>query len=242
MATLRKLVDDLYATLNINADDSNVDRRSIKWWIKNKRSTLIYNQLVKGVLHSNNYKQTIPCLELELVDAYTDTCCIDLRSGCQVLRSVQKLPTRLNIRGYEDIQVRPLNVFQYKLNHVYDREKWTTSGNGRFNSKDIYTVIINDYLYVKAGNKSISKLLGKYLTIEGIFDDPEECRAFTECNTNRPCFSEDETYPIEDWMIDIMKRDIIASDLRIILSTVEDKSNDSEDSNESNVSNSNRAS
>ena len=240
MPTLRSLVDDLYATLNINSDDTNIDRRSIKWYIKNKRATLIYNQLIKGIVHSSNYKQSIPCLELELVDVLLSDCCIGLSDGCQVLRSVEKIPTRLYIRGKDDLVVKPLNVFNYKFNHLSDHTKWIVSGNGKFNSRDIFTVVIDDYLYVKSTDKNIAKLLGKYVYVEGIFDDPESLRDFTTCDTNRPCFSEDEEYPIEDWMIDVIKQEIIKSDLRYALSIPEDKSNDA--TNEVTMQNGGRAS
>lgn len=224
MASLRYYIDDIIATVNLNSDDTVVDRRSIKFWIENKRSSLVKQSLEKRILHSELYKQSIPCFELELADKLLSNCCINLSSGCQILKSVNAVPSLITFKGTYMLTARPLNVVQNKFN-IVSHDTFIVSGNSRFDSKDIYITLIDDYLYVKSNDKSLQSLLGKYLYLEGIFETPSDLTELNTCQ-NRPCFSEDEVYPIERWMYDIIKQEILTKDLRINLSSPEDTTND----------------
>jgi len=230
MPTLKQIVDDIYATVNLNSDDNNLDERQIKWWIRNKRATLIKQRLDRGTLNRSNYTQVIPCLELELVDKALSDCCTGLSVGCKVLRSTIQIPELLATKNKRDLIVRPIDVSQSKFNFV-SHESWVVSGNSRYNKDDIYATIVEDrtgnYLYVKSNNANLQTRLGKYLYVEGIFDNPESLQSINDCD-GTSCYSDNDNYPIEQWMVDIIKQEILTKDLNILLRTPEDKENDGE--------------
>lgn len=226
MPTLKEITDDLYATMNINSDDNNVDERLLKQWVKNKRSILVKQQMSKRTLYSSNLKQSIPCLELELHDKLLSTCCVGLSSGCSVLKSTIQIPKLISYKGRQDLSIRPITVDQIKFNYV-THDAWIRSGNQRFNSNDIYASIIDRYLYVKSNSKVLQAILGKYLFVEGVWEDPEALADINDCNGDA-CYSDELDYPIDQDMVDIIKQEILRTDLRIILGTPEDKTNDSD--------------
>jgi hypothetical protein len=230
MPTLKQIVDDIYATVNLNSDDNNLDERQLKWWIKNKRATLIKQRLDRGTLNKTNYTQAIPCVELELVDRSLTDCCTGLAVGCKVLRSTIVIPDTVATKNKEYLMVRPVDIIQNKFSFV-SHDAWINSGNGRYNKDFIFATIkeVNDgrYLYVKSNSSNLQNKLGKYLYIEGIFDDPEELRSINDCS-GTSCYSDEEEFPIEQWMVDIIKQEIISKDLNILLRTPEDKENDGE--------------
>ena len=230
MPTLKEISDDIISNVNLNTDDSNLDERQLHWWIKNKRATLIKQRIDRGTINRSNYTQAIPCLELELVDKSLSDCCVGLSVGCKVLRSVIPIPKLMSYKNKEDLIVRPLDVTGIKFNFV-SHDAWIHSGNSRYNRKAIYTTLVetggDNYLMVKTNDNSLVNKLGKYLYIEGIFEDPEALRTINDCNGSS-CYSDNDEFPIEQWMVDIIKQEILTKDLNILMQTPEDKENDSE--------------
>lgn len=227
MSTLKEITDNIYAVANQSSDDTDIDKRSIRFWIKNKRAMILKRRLAQNLFISDTYRQSIPCVELELVDVSQSNCCIGLSIGCKVLRSVQKIPNGISQRGVSLANVRPLNVMDNKFAFV-TRDRWTHSGNSRFDKSDIFITKIDDYIYVKSNNPSLQNLFGKYVYIDDVFDDPEELVNFTDCSSGDVCYSSYMDYPIEQDMVDIITQDILRNELNINLSIPEDNTNDGE--------------
>lgn len=230
MATLKEIVDNIYTVVNLNSDDNELDRRSIRYWVRNKRAFLLKRLLNQKQFIPSSYKQSIPCLELELVDSSLSDCCIGLSSGCKVLRSVRKLPRSISQQAKSVLEIRPLISIDSKFSFV-DHDAWGYSGNSRFNKSDVYATKIDDYLYVKTNDSSIVNQLGKYLYVTDIFDNPEELANFTNCNNGTLCYTDQMDYPIEEDMVDVITKMILSEELNINLRTEEDKSNDSTQDN-----------
>jgi len=94
-STLRQFRYDLLDTINKYSSDSNIDYRSLDWWIityRVKWLESLYNKFNKVI--PEIYFQTLECIDVQLVSSID---CCDVSSDCKILRTVNKLPNFLSL-------------------------------------------------------------------------------------------------------------------------------------------------
>jgi len=136
------------------------------------RTIQIKNDLNKNWYIQDQLHQTISGIKLNLT---TQTVLSFISDDTRILKSDIKIPRIINLTN------RPLvlNVYSDKIlgknfNFV-SREHAVYSGNGKYNKKDIYCFIHNDYLYVKLKHENPNINLLDFITFEAIFEHPEQC-------------------------------------------------------------------
>jgi hypothetical protein len=212
MATLNEIAYDLLTIVRPHlSDDSDLDIRQIKYWIRNQRALWVRQELNKKRTADAELIQTI-CADLEEVDP--SDCC-DIEIGCDILlRTTKEIPSTIELYNKEAIlRVSGVNKIKKPFSYVeYARIPWV--GNGRFNKNNIYAFLHEKYMYIYSPGNPEWKFL-ENISIRGVFEDPEEASKFKDCNTGETCYSDDDPYPMKSWMLPAMKEAILKSNLMI---------------------------
>jgi len=226
--SLNRMTYDLMQHVRSNiTDDIHLSKRQVQDWIRNTRAMFMQNDLNKGKLITDDFKQDF-CLELEVVDAAE---CCDVNLDCHVLRSTQKIPTPIYYRGGAAI-TRVATVGVTSTNITFgEQNRIIYSGNGRFNKRRIFSFYKDNYVYVIGGGMLKDTL--KYVTVEGVFDTPEDAAKLKRCDGS-PCFTADSRYPISRAAYEFMKRNVIQTDLVMQAQAPSDNTNDAQDKVEPN--------
>lgn len=212
MATLNEISYDLLTIVRPHlSDDSDIDIRQIKYWIKNQRALWIRQELNKKRSVDTDLIQTL-CADLEEVDP-SDCCDIELECDT-ILRTTKDIPGTIELYNKEAIfRVAGIHKLKKPFSYVeYLRIPFV--GSGRFNRDKIFAFIHNKRMYIYSPHNPEYKFL-ENISIQGIFEDPEEARKFKDCDTGVNCYTDDSEYPIKAWMLPAMKEAILKSNLLI---------------------------
>lgn len=68
---------------------------------------------------------------------------------------------------------------------------------------------VNNFIYVF--NKDIDKI-----RVEGVFSDPRVLSKFKVCGTDKPCYSNEQDFPIDEQSLEMIIKDIMANELRLV--------------------------
>jgi hypothetical protein len=197
MITANKIVYNIknIASSGPSSDDFRISNRQILHWYNGVRSMLISQAIQKRQDLTDEWIQTIPCIDLEQVDKST---CSDITTDCYILKSVLAIPqtvetdynnSLISVTGMDGNPLSKIN--QFRANNI-QYNKYTGNRNGWY-TKDTFLYIIN--------NEELTNVSGN-----GLFDDPTELENFY--SDGKPCFSWDDRYPVTAKM-DSMIVDIV---------------------------------
>ena len=95
MLSLEDLQAQIDEALQINSIESSYSYEFYTDLINEQRSLWLRNEYNKNRSIDPYVIQTLPCLELELVDPIQ--CCVPVPAGCKVLRSKKKIPNTIEL-------------------------------------------------------------------------------------------------------------------------------------------------
>ena len=227
MITLDELIYDLWEIVRPNiSDDDSYDKRQFAFWIKNQRALWLRNELNKNRTKDDNIIQDLGCVELELADLAD---CCELEDGCKILRTKLVIPNTIELHNKTGLtRVAPINKMAIKFNFV-DYERAVHSGNGRFNKNQIFAFLLKSRIYLTSKNAEFLKYI-THINIRGVFEDPEEAGKFKHCS-GEPCYTSKSPYPVNRWMIDYMKSEILKLNVAPSMQAVDDSSNNAKADN-----------
>jgi len=193
-------LDDLRAqideALQINSIESSYSYEYYTDLINEQRSLWLRNEYNKNRSIDPYVIQTLPCLELELVDPIQ--CCVPVPTGCKLLRSKKKIPNTIELFYTKGINtVGPADIMRPRF-VLIDYSRVPYVGHGRTTQKAIYAFLYDNYLYVTS--RDTTYLLMQRITLRGIFEDPTSLGDFINCETAGTCWSPSDPYPINQWM------------------------------------------
>lgn len=226
--TLTYYTNEIRQLVKERGDDSDLDDRLIIRWINSQRALWIKNQVNNEYTIEDNIVQMIPCLELRVASAAE---CPYIESDRRYLVSKREIPKPIEFKdrlGLQDIRIPEIGG--YSLNMV-KKDTIKYSGNGRYNSRDIFGFYHNNRIYIKVPENNYRIAMLTNITVEAVFDNPLAVAGFLNCN-NEPCYEEDYSdYPISDALWEYMLGEIMRTKLGIFESqTSKDENNDSESS------------
>jgi hypothetical protein len=170
-------------------DDSDLGISIIKHDIHVDRADLLKKHIKNGNSINDDFIQDLGCLDLEIADAAD---CCDLSTGCSMIRTVKDIPNNIMI-------TRVGSIVKTKLRFKYTSfEEAMVSGNGRFNNDIIFAFPLNNKIHLKSNDITIA-LLSK-INVRGVFQDPTDVKTFNQCGTDITCYSDDDEYPMSNWM------------------------------------------
>ncbi len=218
MTTLNKIVYDLRNILrggSLVSDDDPISDRQLIFWINIARAQLIRQQIDRGQTLSENVIQTLPCFEVEQVDASENS---NIISGCYLVKSVRRLPALIETKE-EDMLLKVstlrLGAIPFSL---YPVAAMPYVSYNPFSKKTVKAFYKEGYIYLENTPYIES------ISVSGIFEDPEELSEINDCD-NAPCFTRDSRYPISNQMLDTLKRLIIDTHFKFVMKPLVDNTN-----------------
>lgn len=226
MATLNEITYSVLSPVRpYMTGDSHLSIEKVQYDIKNERSKLIRNELNKNRTIDPTIIQSLGCVPVQAVDAAE---CCTITTNCYVMRTVDKIPNAVETHRKKLItRVGPVNITLKGYSFInYTQAQY--SGNNAYTKNDTYAFILNGYIYIKSNNPDIYTL--KYINIQGVFEDPTALTNY-QCHEDdiTPCYDEDSTYPINDWMVTYIEQILQEKYLKQYIAIPKDKSNDATD-------------
>jgi len=221
MATYNEIVYNLKNLYRggITSDDDTISNKQLIFIFNYYRAKLIREDLNKKRTIDRQLIQSLNCIRVECVDAAE--CCEIADSGSTVLRTVEPLPKFLELHDKNLLlfvgTVDGVKSFQIT---TQTGSKWTQFSKYIGRMTRAYIKDSNRYLYIINPPKGI-----EFITVQGVFENPEDARNVTNCEGN-PCFSYDDEYPISAHMIPVINELIMTKELKAFVTTPTDETND----------------
>lgn len=226
MASYNEIVYDIMELIRGNqlSDDTDISETQIRYHLSNQRSLWLRNEYNKpGRKIDSQIEQDLGCLELEEVDAAD---CCEIQSGCTALRTKKQLPKLLELHSGEAItRVGPIN--KMKAPFAFDSyNKAVYSVNNKYSRKSVTSFLLNGYIYLIIDDPAYQTL--EYINVRGVFANPEDLKDYKCDHEGTACFSYDDEYPINNWMIPYIKEQIL-NQLGMSLQIPKDELNDAKE-------------
>ncbi len=193
-------------------DYENVDDRTLIRWINSQRVLWIKNSLGKGYRIPEGLIQTIPYLQMDLVDQSRVPF---ISTDSRILKSVVKLsePIYLN-REHLILNVSNSEVLFEPYNLV-DKNQAIYSGNGKFNTRSVFAFYYDNNMWIKLQKDNPRLGLISYITVEGIFQDPVDI--YKRLIVKDEDYNDrDVEYPLTDTIWIYMKEKLINNGLNTV--------------------------
>ena len=205
MATFNELIFDIMETMRGNkvSDDTDLSERNIVYHLNNQRALWLRNEYNKSNRKIDpQIEQDLGCLKIVEVDA-AECCTVDL--GCTVLRTELQIPNLLELHsGPAVTRVGPVHKLEKPFNFMeYNQAIYASAG--KYSGRVTVAFLLNDFIYMIIKDPAYQNL--EYINLRGVFTSPTDLIAF-QCDEGA-CFSYDDEYPINSWMIPYIKEQIL---------------------------------
>lgn len=213
--TLEKCRFELLEAINAYSVNDTISYRLLDQYIEEYRVKWIeleYNKFNKRI--PNAYFQTLACLEIETVD--TAECCATM-TGCDILRTKRELPGIISLTDGELIgKVSPVGIYNIPF-QLINYENLEYFGNGRYERKKVGVFYYNNRIYLYCKDPFNYSLIEK-ISLRAVFRYPSQAGEFSDC-TNKPCWSANTEYPMDERLWTYVKQDILSREFAIKLNT-----------------------
>jgi hypothetical protein len=226
MSTLNEIVFSVLSPVKpYLSGDSRLTYEKVAYDVKNQRALLIRNELNKSRAKDPAFIQSLGCVPIQAVDA---TECCEIKSGCYIMRTVDKIPAFLMTHSKKQItRVGPIVLSKRPYSFItYTQAIYT--GENKFTKNEIYAFELNNYIYLMSKDSSIFTM--KYINIQGILENPEDAAAYACTDEDStPCYNDDSPYPISDWMVPYIENILQEKYMKTYMIVPKDQANDAED-------------
>jgi hypothetical protein len=207
MATYNEIAYDIIELLKNNqiSDDVDISLEHVLYHVNNQRALWLRNEYNKpGRKIDQHLVQDLGCLKIIEVDAAE---CCSISTDCIALRTEKKIPALIELHSGPALQrVGPINKFALPY-PVVTGVVATFNGHNKYTKHMLQAVFMNDYIYLIIKDPALANL--EYINVRAIVANPADMAQF-KCDLNgTACFSYDDEYPINNWMIPYVKEQII---------------------------------
>lgn len=220
MATYAELAYDILDILrNSNiSDDENITIDHILFHFDTQRDLWLRNEYNKpGRSIDVQIEQDLNCLELELAD--TADCC-EIQTGCSILRTKKEIPKLVEFHnGIGLTRVGLVSKIKVPFSVIpYERVPYAAFSKY---FKGVYAFLLNKRIYLLTSNEYDFL---DFINVRGVFSNPRDLIDF-KCDDDS-CFSYDDEYPLNSWMIPYIKEQVLKQ-FGMSIQMPSDESNDS---------------
>jgi hypothetical protein len=171
------------------------------------------------------------CVQMEVADRSN---CPEQVTNFDVLKSTETIPKTIELHQTDGIiRVAPVDNLARRFSYV-PLERAQFGGNGRFNDKIIFAFRYNNYLFLTSKRSSNYMRYIRYIMVYGLFENPEDLISFTHIDGDA-CYSDNDDYPLNNWMWNYMKAEILKAEFQTLVAAPTDEVNDGRDQVTSNV-------
>lgn len=198
------------------SDDSLPSLTQLKFILRYKRAVFLRQDYNKNYFDNDFVYQDLGCLEMEQADQAE---CCNFEVGCTIFRTKKLLPETIKLVDRFGIKVNAIN----KTNRfeIVLPERYPFIKNTKYPSLTEKVYFLNNRLYS-------SNLYA--LNVRGILVNPEDAKSFI-CANDTSCYTDSSQYPITADMLDLITKDVLQTELRILLGTPTDAENDATSNN-----------
>lgn len=198
------------------SDDSLPSLTQLKFILNYKRAQYLRQDYLKNYFDNDFIYQDLGCLEMELAD--TAECCV-FETGCKMYRTKLLIPETIKLVDRFGIKVNAIN----KTNRfeIVLPERYPFIKNVKYPSLTEKVYFLNNRLYS-------SNLYA--LNVRGILANPEDAKKFI-CANDTSCYTDNSQYPITSDMLDLITKDVLQTELRMLMSLTTDHENNSKTDN-----------
>lgn len=194
----------------------NISKRQIEMWVHQHRAILIKQDIDKGKIPNPDYIQSIPSLQLEVVDESDGG---DIESDSYILRTQLEIPKTLDLNfksGFTYIGT----IDGHEIQFIPEgRRKWQQYK--KYTKNDNLAFLRDNKLYL-IYPKPIQQI-----TVKGIFEVPTEVMNIVNSHYTPTEGGWSDPYPIPINMLPTLKEMILKKELGIGVSALSDNKNDS---------------
>lgn len=223
MATYNELAYDILELLNNGniSDDEDTSIEHIIYHFNLQRALWIRNEYNKpGRTIDPQLEQDLGCLELEEVDSAE---CCEIKSGCIVLRTIKKIPNIIEFHDKTGItRIGPVSKIKIPFNFDSYNKAILSSYNKYY--KGVFAYLMNGHIYLIITDPKYNLI--DYINVRALLSNPEDVKTFL-CEDGS-CFSYDDEYPVNTWMIPYLKEQVLQQ-FGMSIKLPKDDSNDAND-------------
>lgn len=215
MATRREIIYNLLNIIQSGrvSDDRSISYRQIGFILDYKRAQYIRQDQTKNWFDMDTIYQDLGVLAMEEIDS-AECCCFE--SGCTIYRTVKEIPKTLRFQLKYAIKVNAIN--KTRRFEVVLPERFEFIGFTKFGRLTEAVFFLNNRLYTQ----DIAAL-----NVRAVLEDPLDAKGF-QCGETE-CFNDDMEYPLPADMITLITNDIMNTEIRTLLSMVQDLENNATD-------------
>lgn len=217
MATRTELVYNIKELLRDHVDDSLISERHILFLIGTYRAKYL-RQLYSDQSKSFD-EASKQCVVLEMDPADPATC--GLSTECIVLKSIQKLPNLLSVRGRSTLTYVGPAIYGTKPFELIESEDVHSYINDKYASVAAY--VEGGYVYVVGTTPAVNLI--KWIRVEGIYDTPGALEDYKSCecspDDDSTCVDDYTEYPIPGHLLSQINQEVLKNYL--VTMPLEDK-------------------
>lgn len=207
----------------VQSQSNNLSDRQIMFMIDYYRSTLVRRFLLENPSNVSMLEQDLGALELEDIDrSYIDNGNCEIKTlfetSC-VKKTIKKIPNFLETYKTNVTYVGTIDLLESYQFTTYNKFIWDRYA--KYTGKNTKAYLSNHYFYIEYPQTSLQK----YIRVKGIFDSPFDANLITDTNLDPYDFE----YPVLPYMVDMIYKMLINSELRLFASANQDKLNNSND-------------
>ena len=226
MVTRNEIVFDIFETLRGKIkDDDSIDPRQIAEFVKDYRADYLKQRFDRDPFEIDESTiqylgdGTSTVVQVTKVDSSSLS---GTNVGKHLMRTTVAIPDTITRIGFPGTftHIGPANKLDYSFT-VVSYKTAINSGYGRFNSNEIFAFPYNGYIYLLSRNDDFKML--QYITIAGVFDDPEA--AYMVGKTNY-FYTGDENYYTSQYLKRYIVSTILKEKFNIIVNQPEDRKDD----------------
>ncbi len=217
MSTKKQIV---YNILNLIeggrlSDDVIPSYRQVGFILDYKRAQYLRQDQTKNWFDMDTIYQDLGVLKMIEVDS--SECCA-FESGCTIYRTEKKIPSTLRFSLRHALKVNAID--KRKRFEIVLPERFDFIGYTKFERLTEAVYYLNGYIYSK-------ELYA--LNVRAGLSNPEDAKGFL-CGDG-PCFTDDMEYPLPNDIVDLITKDIISTEMNVLLKTINDLENNAKDDN-----------
>ncbi len=221
MATIKEIVYDIKNLIRggMQSDDEIISDRQVEFQINSLRAQYIRQDINKRRSISSNIRQLLHCVDLEPVSG--DTC--GLSKDINILRSKVQIPNAIET-SHEDLitAIGPTGILSTNFHTIdYNRVPW--AGVNKYTKRMTFAFVLDNFVYVFGPE---SKYLQK-IKVEGVFQNPRKVSNFVNADGLPSYDPDNDDYPLSTSMLDLIKQNMLAQNMKPFIETLTDSSNNS---------------
>lgn len=220
MTTIGQIVSRLRASIKANSEDAFVtDRFLYSLVTKYAHDMIRRDNVLNTIINFNSIIKTIPCVELIEVDKVSDTCCLQIKSGCVIKRTKEKV---LNV---VESKYGPIFRSVSSLDGSLDFNITTPSTFNSISNSTTFKYNNTKYYWFTDGYLYFPNVDYDAVKVEGIFED--DVTNFL-CGKDQCVQRQDDTTFIPDYLHSAIEQMVLKelfARIQIPAETADDKQN-----------------